>query len=304
MIFTSLVVTLLSTGSLVAAEKGTLGWALGNTNTDGSCKQQSDYEQDFDALKGTGSTLVRTYSSGGNNCNTAANILPAAKSKGFKVLLGSWPDTDESFNADKQALQSAVPGNEDAVYGITVGSETLYRGNFTGEELLGKIQEVQHMFPSVMVGTADSWNKWTDGTGDAVIKGGVKLILANAFSFWQAQPIQNATKTYFDDIMQATAHIQEVANCIDCVTIMNGETGWPGTGGTPYGPAQASDDQMKTFWKSGVCGMLDWGMDLFFFEAMDEPGKPDSIGADGKPANEQHWGAFSVDRKPKFDMSC
>lgn len=86
------------------------------------------------------------------------------------------PDTDESFAADKAALQAAVPGNEDAVYAITVGSESLYRGNFTGEQLLEKINEVQKMFPKTLIGTADSWNKYADGTADAVIKGGVKLL--------------------------------------------------------------------------------------------------------------------------------
>jgi len=52
----------------------------------------------------------------------------------------------------------------------------LYRGNFTGEQLLGKINEVQKMFPKTLIGTADSWNKFADGTADAVIKGGVKLL--------------------------------------------------------------------------------------------------------------------------------
>jgi exo-beta-1,3-glucanase (GH17 family) len=59
---------------------------------------------------------------------------------------------------------------------ITVGSETLYRGNFTGPELLEKIQDVQRMFPKVRVGTADSWNKYDDGTADALIQGGVSYL--------------------------------------------------------------------------------------------------------------------------------
>jgi exo-beta-1,3-glucanase (GH17 family) len=33
-------------------------------------------------------TLVRTYSA--SNCDTAKNIIPAAKAKGFKVVLGVW----------------------------------------------------------------------------------------------------------------------------------------------------------------------------------------------------------------------
>ena len=31
-------------------------------------------------------------------------------------------------------------------------------------------------FPNVKVGTADSWNKYADGTADDVIRGGVKLL--------------------------------------------------------------------------------------------------------------------------------
>ena len=74
------------------------------------------------------------------------------------------------------ALQATVPGNEDVIFGITVGSETLYRGNFTGEQLLSKIQQVQKLFPNVLIGTADSWNKYADGTADPLITGGVKLL--------------------------------------------------------------------------------------------------------------------------------
>lgn len=84
------------------------------------------------------------------------------------------------------------------------------------------------------VGTADSWNKWADGTGDAVVKGGVDLILANAFAYWQGADIKNASKVYFDDMSQAIAHIQEVAGGPDkAPEIWNGETGWP-TDGTPH----------------------------------------------------------------------
>ena len=31
-------------------------------------------------------------------------------------------------------------------------------------------------FPDIKVGTADSWNKYQDGTADALITGGVKLL--------------------------------------------------------------------------------------------------------------------------------
>lgn len=156
--------------------KGKLGFSLGEKKTDGSCKFTADYLADFDAIKSaTGSTIVRGYSA--SSCNTSQQILPAAKQKGFKVVLGVWPDTDASLAADMAALQTYVQGYTDQVYAVTVGSETLYRGNFTGAELVEKINQVRGVLPhGVKVGTADSWNRFADGTADAVIRGGVDIM--------------------------------------------------------------------------------------------------------------------------------
>lgn len=72
-----------------AAARGTLGFALGTKNADGSCKTTADYQADFDSIyAASGSTLVRGYSA--SDCDAAARILPAAASKGFRVVLGVW----------------------------------------------------------------------------------------------------------------------------------------------------------------------------------------------------------------------
>ncbi len=86
------------------------------------------------------------------------------------------PDTPDSFKTDKAALQQYVPQYKSSVYAVTVGSETLYRGNFTGPELLQHINSVKQAIPGVKVGTADSWNKYQDGTADALITGGVEIL--------------------------------------------------------------------------------------------------------------------------------
>src|ERR1700709_136633 len=73
----------------VSAAAGSLGFALGNKKADGSCKFQADYEADFDAISAASSAkVVRGYAA--SDCDYAKNILPAAKSKGFKVVLGIW----------------------------------------------------------------------------------------------------------------------------------------------------------------------------------------------------------------------
>ncbi|KAL2795783.1 1,3-beta-glucanosyltransferase Bgt1 [Aspergillus keveii] len=286
----------------LAAERGTFGLALGNENPDATCKSVADYKKDFDAIKHL-TTLVRTYSA--SNCDTAKNIIPAAKAKGFKVVLGVWPDYDESFNQDFDALKDSVPGNEDVIEAITVGSECLYRGDITVQKLLKRINQVKDEFPSITVGTVDSWNKFADGTADPIIQGGVTYFLANGFAYWQGQAIDNATATYFDDMAQAKARIEQVAgDNAKNIRFGNGETGWPTDGGSDYGAALASTKLAKTYYKNAVCAMLTWGIDVFYFEAFDETWKPDSIGDNGERKDEKHWGLFTDDRVVKFDPAC
>lgn len=77
------------TGPIVASAAGQLGFALGNKKADGSCKEAADYTADFAAIsKETGSKIVRIYAA--SDCDVAKLILPAAKTAGFKVILGIW----------------------------------------------------------------------------------------------------------------------------------------------------------------------------------------------------------------------
>lgn len=50
--------------------------------------------------------------------------------------------------------------------------------------------------------------------------------------------------------------------------------------------------------------MLDWGVDVFYFEAFDESWKPPATGLDGQQEDETSWGAYSAQRVAKFDLSC
>jgi glucan 1,3-beta-glucosidase len=174
--FTPIAFALALAPATVSAATGSLGFALGTKNADGSCKAQADYEADFTAIAASSTAkIVRGYAA--SDCNSATYILPAAKSKGFQVILGIWPDTDQTYNADLAAIQKAAPNYLDQVYAVTVGSETLYRGNFTGPTLWAKMQAVKTALGGkIRVGTADSWNKYADGTADAVIQGGPDLL--------------------------------------------------------------------------------------------------------------------------------
>lgn len=120
--------------------------------------------------------------------------------------------------------------------------------------------------------------------------------------------------------MQAFTRIQHIAGSIDAIELWNGETGWPttgltpsfsllagltsSTGGTNYGSAVAGTDNAKTFFHEGVCAALDWGFNVFYFSAFDEPWKPDSVGDTGAKSNEKHWGAYTAEGVAKFSLEC
>lgn len=300
--FSAIATTALTVAPAVVSAAGSMGFALGTKEPDGKCKTQDDYKKDYDAISsGTGAKIVRGYAA--SDCDFAKNALPAAKEKGFKVVLGIWPDVEESFNNDLEAIKGVADDFTDTIYAVTVGSETLYRGNFTGAELKDKISTVKSQLPKgIKVGTADSWNKFADGTADPII-GTADIIMINAFAFWQGASTENATHVYLDDMFQAVTHIESKANG-NMPEIWNGETGWPTAQGTDYGAAKGGTDNAESFYKNGFCALLDWGFNAFYFEAFDEPWKPASIGDNGKAADETTWGAMTADRKAKFDLKC
>lgn len=107
------------------------------------------------------------------------------------------------------------------------------------------------------------------------------------------------------------------------IELWNGETGWPTTGmiffeivdvllisivaGASYGLAVDGVNEAYTFFKQGVCALLGWNKNVFYFEAFDEPWKQPSIGLSNQSEPETGWGLYNSDRSPKFpnnDYSC
>lgn len=95
-----------------------------------------------------------------------------------------WSDTMLKYRPDGGAYQKEKQGIVDAdpsqfgdtVYGITVGSEGIYRGTYSTSDLTGWLSDMQSTFPGITIGTADSWEGWANGTMDGVIKSGIKLM--------------------------------------------------------------------------------------------------------------------------------
>ncbi|CAI2016490.1 hypothetical protein SEUBUCD646_0G05240 [Saccharomyces eubayanus] len=297
---------LLFTASQVSAI-GELAFNLGVQNNDGSCKSTSDYESELKALKGYTST-VKVYAS--SDCNTLENLGPAAEAEGFSVFVGVWPNDDTHYAAEKTALQTYLPKiKKSTVAGFLVGSEALYRDDLTASQLSDKINDIRSFVADIsdsdgssysgkQVGTVDSWNVLVAGYNSAVIEAS-DFVMANAFSYWQGQTMQNASYSFFDDIMQALQTIQSTKGSTD-ITFWVGETGWP-TEGTNFESSYPSVDNAKQFWKEGICSMRAWGINVIVFEAFDEDWKPNTSGTSDV---EKHWGVFTSSDNLKYSLDC
>ena len=300
------VATLLASASTAAAI-GDLAFNIGVKNNDGTCKSTSDYEAELQVLKGYTNT-VKVYAA--SDCNTLQNLGPAVEAEGFQVFVGVWPNDDAHFQAEQDALQAYLPNiKTGTVAGFLVGSEALYRDDLTAEQLAEKINTVRSLVANIkdsegnsysgkQVGTVDSWNVLVAGYNAPAIEAS-DFVMANAFSYWQGQTMNNASYSFFDDIMQALQTIQTTKGSTD-ISFWVGETGWP-TEGTNFEAAYPSVENAQQFWKEGICAMRAWGVNVIAFEAFDEDWKPNTSGTSDV---EKHWGVWTSSNALKYSLDC
>ena len=98
-------------------------------------------------------------------------------------------DTDTAFDADVAEFFKYAKDYTSTIYAVTVGSEALYRNQqdsstgLTGDGLLNQISKFYSQTSSsgllgkYKIGTADSWNKYQDGTASPVVSSGKVDIL-------------------------------------------------------------------------------------------------------------------------------
>lgn len=193
--------------------------------------------------------------------------------------------------------------------GFIVGSEALYRDDMSASALSSKIDEVKDLlkdiedkdgnsYSSVPVGFVDSWNVLVDGLAEPVIKT-ADFTFANAFSYWQGQTKNNASYSFFDDIMQALQVIQTTKGSTD-IDFYVGETGWP-TEGTHFEASEPSVDNAKDYFQEAICAIRAWGVNVAVFEAFDEAWKPDTSGTSDV---EKYWGVWDKDSNLKYPIDC
>lgn len=280
---------------------------MGVKDNNGNCKTVDEFKSDLEVIKGS-SSIIKTYAV--SDCNTLQNLGPAAEAEGFQIMLGIWPNDDAHFEEEKQALQQYLTQISTSTIKIfLVGSEALYREDLTADQLSEKINEIKDLvknikdkdgnsYSGIPVGTVDSWNVLVDGGSKPAIET-ADVVYANAFSYWQGQTNQNASYSFFDDIMQALQTIQTVKGSTD-IEFWVGETGWP-TDGSSYGDSVPSVENAADQWQKGICALRAWGINVAVYEAFDEAWKPDTSGTSSV---EKHWGVWQSDKTLKYSIDC
>src|SRR5271155_2122556 len=225
------------------------GFNYGSTFSDGTCKQEADFENDFKsakALVGTngGFTSARLYSMiQGGTTNTPISAIQAAINTKTTLLLGLWASAgDADFANELAALKTAInqygKAFTDLIAGISIGSEDLYRLTPTwtatntdpGAEpntLVSYISQVRSAIAGphasgVPVGHVDTWTAWVNASNNAVVKA-CDFVGMDAYPYYEnthANSIQNANATFFSAYEATVAAVGKNKVWVT-------ETGWP-----------------------------------------------------------------------------
>ncbi|KAM0141484.1 hypothetical protein ACHAP3_002349 [Botrytis cinerea] len=291
---TSIALALAST--LTGANAYWKGFNAQATLGNGACKSQADWENDFRLIQSFpgGFDSLRVYAS--SDCNTIANVAPAAIATGGKVLLGVWTEDAVHYDAEKQALLHAVQTyGFNWVVAVSVGSEDLYRGDTTASTLAQQIYDVRGMLSTVdgyssavQVGHVDTWTMWTDGRNTDVIKA-CDFIGLDGYPYFQNTQDNDISQGYDLFWQSVNAVRSTVQNAQSGAWVWVTESGWP-TAGAQENKAVASVDNARTYWKQVACEAFNQGH-TFWYSLQDFDAIPS-------------FGVVDGNGNLKYDLSC
>ncbi|KAI9644039.1 hypothetical protein NHQ30_007391 [Ciborinia camelliae] len=253
------------------------------TLANGACKSQADWENDFRLIQSFPGNFdsLRVYAS--SDCNTIANVVPAAIATGGKVLVGVWAEDANHYNAEKQALLAATRTyGFDWLVAVSVGSEDLYRGDTTASTLAQQIYDVRGMLSTVpgytttgvQVGHVDTWTMWTNGANVDVIKA-CDFIGLDGYPYFQNTE-ENDIGVGYDLFWQSVNAVRTtVQNAQSGAWVWVTETGWP-TSGATENKAVASVANAQTYWKQVACEAFKEGHTFWY--ALQDFGASPSFG--------------------------
>ena len=222
---------------------------------------------------------IRTYGTQGG----LEKIPQLAKERGLKVMVGIYLSQDLVANNAQIAkgIEIANAGNADK---LIVGGEVLYNDFLTPAQLIGYINQVKAVVPTIPITTAEVYDELIQ---HPEVADACDFIFPNIYPYYAGQPIECAMQ-WLD---QAYQSLLPVAIGKD---IIISETGWK-TAGPTVGDAIPSVENAIRYHRELLAWSLYSGVEVSIFAAFDEPWKI--------PLNDDGWGLFFSDAtlKPGMD---
>jgi exo-beta-1,3-glucanase (GH17 family) len=262
-----------------------------NLPSNGACKAQSDWEQDFTTMQALPGhfTSARLYAS--SDCSTLANAVPAALSTGTTILVGVWTEDEAHFQAEMAALQSAIQQyGTDWIISVSVGSEDLYRGDTDAATLAGQINQVRSLLSSlgagsIQVGHVDTWTAWVNNANTAVISA-CDFVGTDGYPYYQGTAESDGYNVFWESVNA----VRDVVNQVKPGTwVWITETGWP-VSGPADGAAVTGVSEAQSYWSSVACAAFDQAH-TFWYTLQDYTSSPS-------------FGVVDENFNPIYNLAC
>ncbi len=210
-------------------------------------------------------------------------VVRMARQLQLRTMVGAWLGADAQRNEREfEALVGlAADGQVDLA---ALGNETLLRGELDAGVLLAQLRAFRQRAPGVPVGVVDAY--YVFERHPELVEAS-DFVAVNCYPFWEGFSAQQALERLQSMVRSTREHI-------GAKPLLVAETGWPSQG-SAQGAAVPSADAALHYW----VGAHDWaareGVELFHFEAFDEPWKAAQEGDVGA-----FWGLWDGSDRLKF----
>ncbi len=210
-------------------------------------------------------------------------VVREARSLGLRTLVGAWLGRDDVRSREEfEALVAlASDGQVDLA---ALGNETLLREELDASVLLEYLREFRRRVPDVPVGVVDAYYLFER---HAQLVQASDFVAINCYPFWEGMAHDQALQRLRDMVSSTRAHLQGKP-------LLVAETGWPSQG-TPRGRAVPSADAALQYWVDAHAWAAAEGLEMFGFEAFDEPWKARAEGDVGA-----YWGLWDASDRLKY----
>lgn len=242
--------------------------------------------------------------------NGVIDAIPAALDTKTTLLLGLWASSPQAqFDNEIAALKKAIStyGSDlaNAVVGISVGSEDLYRISVTGiandplgvgqdpKTLVSYISQVRDaikgtVLSGVPIVHVDTWNAFVNSSNNAVASA-CDFLGLDEYPYYQTTDkngIENGKSLFFEAY-------DKVAAAAPGKQIWVTEAGWP-VSGPKSGDAVASVDNAEIFWQDVACELETRGINFWWYILQDSVSPSFSVSNNGVPLYDLSCNASST----------